>query len=126
MSNVDRWEMPGYCCTRDKCEVPKKDWVRFPPCSACEKAMDVALAVMVDQSMEGREQRPAPMGEQLRALLAEGSVARSILSALCQRATEGDLKAIQLVMDILGEKPPQDDGPEIRIELGPGVEELAK
>lgn len=66
------------------------------------------------------------MADELRAVMRREKAARPMLLALLERAKEGDLKAIQLVLDILGEKSPQDGETAIRIELGPGVEELAE
>lgn len=67
------------------------------------------------------------MAEELRTVMRKEKAARPMLLALLERAKEGDLKAIQLVLDILGEKAGQDGEEQtFQVVLGPGVEELAK
>lgn len=107
--------MPGYDCALNRCKVPKKDWPTVPPCDICAKACRL------------EQEEPQSMAERLRALLGEDGRQEQVLLALVQRAAEGDLKAIQLVLDILGEKPPQEeDDREIRVVFDPGIEESAK
>lgn len=119
-------EMPGYCCSLQRCKVPKRDWLTVPPCDSCEKATDLTAMVCDDAAFLGAQTQGAAMGERLRKLMTDGEWPERILTALCQRAAEGDLKAIQYVLELLGEKPGEDPGPVYRIELGPGVEEMAK
>lgn len=69
-----------------------------------------------------------PMGERLRALMEEEGLVEPMLRALAQSAGEGNLKATEYVLRLLGEAPAEPGGepPEFRVELGPGVEELAQ
>lgn len=54
--------------------------------------------------------------------------AERIALALVERAEAGDLKAVQLVLAMLGEDPENkaEEDAVYRIELGPGVERLCK
>lgn len=67
-----------------------------------------------------------PMGDQLRRLMEDGGHAETMLLALVERAKEGDLKAVQLVLALLGEDPGNERDPVYRLDLGPGVEELCE
>lgn len=69
-----------------------------------------------------------PMGERLRALMERENLVDPMLRGLAQSAGEGNLKAIEYVLRLLGEAPapPGSEPLGYRIELGPGVEELAK
>lgn len=78
------------------------------------------------------------ISEQLRELLArediqelEGGDARQqILLSMIHKALNGDLKTIEFMLKLIGEMPEGKDKPDedavFRIELGPGVEELAQ
>lgn len=106
--------MPGYDCKLSRCKVPRKDWPTVPPCDICDKACQLA------------QDEPKTMSARLRALLAKDGLENRILSALAERAAEGELKAIQYVLEVLGEKPEEPTDPVLRVEFGPGVEDLAK
>ena len=61
----------------------------------------------------------------------EGDDARQqILLALVQKALNGDLKTVEFILELIGEAPDAKDKSAecegLRVELGPGVEELAK
>lgn len=62
--------------------------------------------------------------------LEGGDARQQILLALVQKALNGDLKTVEFILELIGELPVDKgkgaDGKEIRIELGSGVEEMAK
>lgn len=60
--------------------------------------------------------------------LEGGDARQQILLALVQKALNGDLKTVEFILELIGETPDvkKVDGEGVRIELGPGVEELAK
>lgn len=83
---------------------------------------------------------PKTFAGELRQLLARedlgqlegGDVRQQLLLALIQKAMGGDLKTFQFILNLIGENPsppepdpaPREDA--LRVELGPGVEELAQ
>lgn len=60
--------------------------------------------------------------------LEGGDARQQILLALVQKALNGDLKTVEFILELIGEAPDggEKDPEGVRIELGPGVEELAK
>lgn len=62
--------------------------------------------------------------------LEGGDARQQILLAVVQKALNGDLKTIEFILELIGEQPDEKaKGPEdavFRIELGPGIEEMAK
>ncbi len=82
--------------------------------------------------------RPKSMREELLELLERedvrelegGDARRQILLAVVQKALNGDLKSVEFILELTGELPDPKARPDgsagLRIELGPGVEELAK
>ena len=65
---------------------------------------------------------------ELKDLLGQEEVRRSLSQALLDKAAGGDLKAFELIGRIVddGGKEQEQASPAVRIELGPGVEELAQ
>ena len=88
--------------------------------------------------MRKSKKRPVPVAERLRELLARediqelegGDAWQQILLALIHKALNGDLKTIEFILKLIGEssdgKDKVDEDSVFRIELGPGVEELAQ
>lgn len=88
--------------------------------------------------MKKSRKRPKSMREELLELLERedvrelegGDARRQILLAVVQKALNGDLKTIEFILELIGERPDEKaKGTEdsvFRIELGPGVEEMAK
>lgn len=88
--------------------------------------------------MRKSKKRPMTMSDQLRELLARediqelegGDTRQQILLAIVKKALNGDLKTIEFILKLIGEMPDgkekEDEDTVFRIELGPGVEELAK
>lgn len=72
----------------------------------------------------GRRKRPLTMGEELRSILEENSNQRQMLYAVVEKAIGGDMKAVEFVREILGEKKQTAEGLVIRLDKG--IEELAK
>lgn len=84
------------------------------------------------------KKRPETMAEQMRQLLAEknvlelegGDARAQILMALIEKAMNGDLKTVEFILRLIGETPESGDKsagePTVRIELGPGVREMAE
>ena len=68
------------------------------------------------------------LGTRLRRLMKAEGRADAILHALLERAEAGDLKAVQMVLDLSGEGPKGRDGepPVVRVEFAPEAEEYAK
>lgn len=97
---------------------------------------EVARVSEVKGKKSNRRRRRKSMRDELLELLEredvrelEGSDARQqILLAIVQKALNGDLKTVEFILELTGELPggksAEQDG--LRIELGPGVEELAK
>lgn len=90
------------------------------------------------RGMGRSKKRPATMAERMRQLLAEtnvrelegGDAREQILLALVEKAMGGDLKTVEFILKLIGEpvegreEPAEQAG--FRLELGPGVEELAR
>ncbi len=85
----------------------------------------------------GRKKRPKTIPETLRELLERedlrelegGNGRQQIMLAVLKKALSGDLKSVEFILELLGERgdrPEKEEGGAIRIELGPGVEDLAK
>ena len=71
--------------------------------------------------------REQDMAGELKELLGREEVRRSLSQALLDRAAGGDLKAFELIGRIVdGGREPEQAPPAVRIELGPGVGELAE
>lgn len=64
------------------------------------------------------------MREELLDLLEQDDYRKQMLLAVVEKAIGGDMKAFEVVREILREEKPSGEG--LRIELGPGVEEMAK
>ena len=60
--------------------------------------------------------------------LEGGDARQQILLALVQKALNGDLKTVEFILELIGEASDgkEKDAEAVRVELGPGVEELAK
>lgn len=76
--------------------------------------------------MELTENKRQSMTGYLREVLTEDGLWRPICKALVDRALSGDLKAIEFIMTALGETPGEPELQDLRVLLGPGVEELAE
>lgn len=74
--------------------------------------------------MKKKKTGSASLREELLDLLEQDGCRRQMLLAVVEKAIGGDMKAFEVVREILEEKKPAGEG--LRIELGPGVEELAK
>lgn len=85
-----------------------------------------------------RRKKDLSIPQELRQLLCradvremEGADAREqILLAIIHKALDGDLKTIEFILKLTGEMPDgkekAEDDPVLRVELGPGVWELAE
>lgn len=67
---------------------------------------------------------PVTLREELLDLLDQDGNRRQMLLAVVEKAIGGDMKAFEVIREILEETKKTEEG--LRIELGPGVEELAK
>lgn len=88
--------------------------------------------------MRKSKKRPMTMAELLQDMLAKediqelegGDAKQQIVLALIQKGLNGDLKTIEFMLKLIGEMPDgkekAEEEPVFRIELGPGVEELAE
>ena len=75
--------------------------------------------------MRKRKTDPVSLKDELLDLLDQDGNRRQMLLAVVEKAIGGDMKAFEVIREILDEKKTAEDGG-LRIELGPGVEELAK
>ena len=75
--------------------------------------------------MAARKSKKAlSMQEELAQILAEEDRQRQMLTAVVDKAIGGDMKAVEFVREILGEKKNAAEG--LVIKLDKGIEELAK
>ena len=70
------------------------------------------------------KKNPLSMQEELALILAEEGRQRQMLTAVVDKAIGGDMKAVEFVREILGEKKNAAEG--LVIKLDKSVEELAK
>ncbi|MGM9608253.1 MAG: hypothetical protein ACI3XJ_12185 [Oscillospiraceae bacterium] len=75
--------------------------------------------------MKKSKKSPVTLREELLDLLDQDGNRRQVLLAVVEKAIGGDMKAFEVIREILEEKNSPED-PGLTIKLGPGVEELAK
>lgn len=71
-----------------------------------------------------RKKKVRPMNETMSGLVDQ-QAREQMLRAVLDKATAGDMRAIEFVREVLGETWKTEQEP-IRIELGKGVEELCR
>ncbi|MGN1004612.1 MAG: hypothetical protein ACI4O5_07205 [Oscillospiraceae bacterium] len=75
--------------------------------------------------MKKSKKSPVTLREELLDLLDQDGNRRQMLLAVVEKAIGGDMKAFEVIREILEEKNnPEDAG--LTIKLGPGVEELSQ
>jgi hypothetical protein len=75
-----------------------------------------------------RRKRQASMQEEMRRLIEGEDLRSQMLLAIQEKLASGDLKTLEFILKQSEEKPPGKELADgvLRVELGPGVEELAQ